>query len=167
MKGIITVISVVFYLGSFAQIEVVEYDKKLTSEVSLAHDIPFPTANSSCGLVTISVSEQIFSGGCPGNLVQTFTFSDGCGNSATAERYISLRDSFGPVFDFSPANLEVGKLSKAPAAPKLTAQDDSGYPVDIKMTETQGEGELIRIWTATDVCGNQTTIEQVVALKSL
>lgn len=167
MKGIITTTLLLFCLSSFAQIEVEEYERKLSSEVSLVGELDFPVAFSKCGEVTTSVTEQLFSGGCPGNLVQTFTFSDDCGNSATAERYISLRDSFPPVFRDTPESVAVADISKAPAPPEVTASDDNGFKVDVQMTIEQTDEVLTRTWTATDVCGNVSRIQQVISIKGL
>jgi hypothetical protein len=167
MKGIITTTLLLFGLSTFAQIEVEEYERKLSSEVSLVGELAFPQAFSKCGDVTTSVSEQLFSGGCPGNLVQTFTFSDECGNTATAERYISLRDSHPPVFNETPQNVSVTDLSKVPAEPKITASDDSGLKVEVELVEEMKDETLTRTWVATDVCGNESRIQQVISVKSL
>jgi hypothetical protein len=62
---------------------------ELEDQVDLG-DIEIPKAVSTCSEITSTFSDQIFSGGCLGTLVRTYSFKDTCGNAATAEQYISL-----------------------------------------------------------------------------
>lgn len=153
--------------ASLSQITVADYERKHTSNVDEVADIPFPSAESTCGMVTTSVSEHMMSGGCPGNLVQTFTFSDDCGNSATAERYISLRDNTPPVFTFTPVSVEIDDWKNEPAVPVMEATDNSGHRVNIELVVKEKADHKTRIWTATDVCGNSAEMRQTVSIAGL
>jgi hypothetical protein len=163
MKSVLTTLVLLF--GAFAlkaQITVAQYDIKLTADVDDLESIPAVTATSECGDVNVSLDEKTFSGGCLGTLVYTYTFTDDCGNEATAQQFITLTDTTPPVFvDFAPT-LTAASADEIPAAVEPTATDNSGKPVKVTLKEEQKRKKLIRIWTAEDQCGNTTVQEQEV-----
>ena len=146
-----------------AQITVEDYEKKLRANVDSLEYINAVQANSTCGEVIVNTTDQMFSGGCMGTLVRTYRFTDECGNTARAEVYITLEDTEKPYFKERFPDVEM-KKEDIELAPKAEAGDNSGMPVEIALSETGEEGKIIREWTATDRCGNSTTMRQVVTV---
>ena len=105
-------------------------------------------------------------------LTRTWTLSDGCGNTAVYTQVINVNDITGPVFTSQPAPLiSVDCASEIPDAPSLTAEDncyDPSVPVTVTLNEVISEQtctnkfKLTRTWTATDACGNTSTVSQTI-----
>ncbi|NNE55363.1 MAG: hypothetical protein HKN32_05045 [Flavobacteriales bacterium] len=150
-------------LVGFSQISIEEYERKVTSNLDSLEYLNPIYASSECGEVFVNTSDQMFSGGCMGTLVRTYRFSDECGNTARAEKYISLRDTEAPYFVKRFPDQEVPR-GEVPLAPQAEAGDNSGMPVEIKFSERKTEGKVIREWIATDRCGNSSTMRQVLTL---
>jgi len=131
------------------------------------------TAVDNCnGLVTISFNEQNIPGSCPNNysIIRTWVASDVCGNSQTHTQQITIQDTTPPVFIGNiPSNEVFAKCDGIPEAPVLTATDNCGT-VTIDYSEVKIDGDctnkyrLERTWKATDLCGNETQITQIVYL---
>ena len=156
MKNLTIVLFLLF--GAFsaqAQITIAPYEIELAANIDAVDDIPAVTASSTCGDVTTEVKDMVFSGGCLGNLVRTYTFSDDCGNVERAQQFIKLQDNTPPV-------IEVGVLANTDdglAFPEVSANDNSGKKVELTFTEKSINGQTARVYTATDVCGNTATKE--------
>jgi hypothetical protein len=168
MKSII--LSLAFALGAMftaqAQITIENYERELKVNVDDTDQLQAPKASSSCGELQVTRKEAIFSGGCLGNLVLTFTYTDECGNSATAEQYCLLLDTVDPVFNEKPEDLQVANESEIPDAPKVTASDNSDGKVKVVMEEQREKKALIRTWTASDQCGNIVKHTQRITFKA-
>jgi ribosomal protein S26 len=105
-------------------------------------------------------------------LTRTWTLTDPCGNTATYTQIINVDDKTGPVFTHPPASLiEVDCADEIPEAPYLFAEDNC-YNLATLPTVTLKEViseqqcankfKLTRTWTATDACGNTSTVSQVI-----
>ncbi|WP_306643930.1 hypothetical protein [Sanyastnella coralliicola] len=165
MKKLILTLAVVLgALWSTAQITIDPYQIEMRVSVDEVEKLDAITATSACGEISVSVKLQQFSGGCLGNTVRTFTFTDGCGNTETAQQFLILTDDVPPVFDAIPESITASK-DDVPAAAEVTATDNSGKDVEITMTEVVERKRIIRTWTAEDQCGNKATKEQVISLK--
>lgn len=149
-----------------AQITVVDYEMKLSADLDNLDALAAVEATSTCDAVTSSIDDKVFSGGCAGTLVRTYTFTDECGNEASAQQFISLIDNAGPVFDAFPENT-TASADALPAAPELTAKDNSGQSVKISMEERTENDRVVRIWTAEDPCGNTTIRQQVIGIDGI
>ncbi len=145
-----------------AQITLGTYEKEIKINVNDLDQLRAPEANSDCGEVEMSKTEAIFSGGCLGNLVITYTFTDECGNTANAEQFCLLVDTDGPQFTTSPRDLQVASEKDIPEAESMNAEDNSGKEVKISLEEVKEKHQLKRIWTAKDKCGNTTVTEQII-----
>jgi hypothetical protein len=141
----------------------------------------------------ISVSAVLMSGGCIGTWYRTWTATDDCGNSATAEQMIMLEDEIAPEFitDSLPAdtvmvyvnyNCDANYLPVVTGV--LTSEDaddncdncfDQNLVVDYTTTEPvevclgdddtpQGTKEVTRTWTVTDQCENTSEFVQTIFL---
>ncbi|MEL6922582.1 MAG: lamin tail domain-containing protein, partial [Bacteroidota bacterium] len=127
------------------------------------------TATDNCGTVDVDVIQMASFSVCPGGIiVRTFTATDACGNTTTAEQLITvLADITPPTFTFIPASRTVscgGDLSLGMA----TAEDNcSGDNVNIEMYDDGAVdpctgGTITRIFVATDACGRVSTAEQTI-----
>jgi len=134
-----------------------------------------PTATDNCGgAVTITfVSDVITNQTCADRFTVTRTYraTDACGNSATCPQIITVFDNTPPVFINPPANVTVECFLIPPVPPNPTASDNcAGAVTVIFLGEIQSPGvcpvvyTLTRTWRATDVCGNSSTVSQVVTV---
>ena len=125
-----------------------------------------------CGEVMLTEMRDTIPGDCPQafTLVRTFMAMDACGNHAWAQQLIEVVDDMGPVF------LPYESTVYVPCD-AFNPQDAGQFPLEA----TDGCGEVtleveascnsggclwsyLRVWTATDACGNQTEVEQYVVL---
>ncbi|MRG44417.1 T9SS type B sorting domain-containing protein [Chitinophaga sp. SYP-B3965] len=151
----------------------------VTVECNAIPTAPVMTATDNCSTatgVTVNYTENRVNipGACVNNyqLVRTWTAMDECGNSSIVSQTITVQDTTAPVFTTSaPANATV-ECDMVPAQPALTATDNcsAAANVTVTMAETRINGsctnnyQLIRTWTATDECGNDTTITQTLTV---
>lgn len=150
-----------------AQITVDSYPIELAANIDQLDEVAALTAQSTCGEVSVEVKEAIYSGGCLGNLVRTYVFSDECGNVARAEQFIKLEDTTPPVIEEVAANLTSSSMDKLPEAPAIKANDNSGKPVEVSLSEKRMGDEVVRVWTAEDQCGNTSIVKQTIKLSDI
>ena len=138
---------------------------------------PNMTATDNCSTgnnVTVRFSEtrRDIPGACINNyeLVRTWTATDECGNFNTVSQTLTVQDTTAPVFTSpAPANVTV-ECDKVPAQPDLAATDNCAGNVTVVKNEQRIDStcantyRLIRTWTATDVCGNSTTVTQTLTV---
>ena len=143
-----------------------------TAECSDDMPVVMATASDNCGEVTVTMEPSIEQGECTGEyvLTRTYTAMDECGNSSTATQTITVHDTTAPVFDAFAPTLVVectdGDGDDLTYMP-LTATDNCGeitYTVESMCVSGGCLWTIMRIWTATDDCGNSTTVEQYLML---
>ncbi|QHS58559.1 gliding motility-associated C-terminal domain-containing protein [Chitinophaga agri] len=139
------------------------------------------TATDNCaGTLTVAPIEERQDAGasCPSNylLVRKWIAIDACGNrSDTLMQIITVRDMTPPVFaGTSPANITVD-CDKVPAGEIMTATDNCtpgsiiAAPVDtrkaISSSKCADYYQIVRTWTATDLCGNKTVLTQTITVQ--
>ena len=147
------------------------------NQVSMACDLYDETAlydivvDDICGFDSVYVSSTLeVSGSCSPNYLRTYTAVDACGNSSTFEQSISLIDTVAPVFTFVPESVTLDCSEEWPdpmddAALMATAEDNCAEVTVTWADETQpgdcpGSTILERTFTATDECGNASTVVQ-------
>ncbi|MBK7343143.1 MAG: gliding motility-associated C-terminal domain-containing protein [Saprospiraceae bacterium] len=129
------------------------------------------TADDNCDndvAVTVNVSEKALN--CGYQIVRTFTATDDCGNTATAQQVITVTDTGAPVLMGVPADitidLKAGQTVPAPAT--VTATDECDNNVQVTYTQIEDTKDcgylLIRTWTATDDCGNTAQGTQMISV---
>ncbi|ATL48410.1 hypothetical protein COR50_15260 [Chitinophaga caeni] len=127
--------------------------------------------------VTKSQTRVDIPGACASNyeLHRTWTLTDACGNSAVINQVVTVVDTTRPVFDIPvPADVTV-QCDNIPAQVDITATDNCSPATAINIQKDQrredipgacsGNYRLVYTWTATDACGNDTTITQVVTVQ--
>ncbi|QHS58920.1 HYR-like domain-containing protein [Chitinophaga agri] len=139
------------------------------------------TANDACnGTMTITPIEVRVDqpGACASNyqLIRKWVAVDGCGNASdTLRQVITVRDMTPPVFTVTaPTNITVD-CDKVPAGDTLSATDNCTpgaivvIPVDtrrnISGSKCTDNYQIIRTWTATDLCGNKTVLTQTITVQ--
>ncbi|SDH04285.1 gliding motility-associated C-terminal domain-containing protein [Chitinophaga filiformis] len=139
------------------------------------------TANDACaGALTITPIEVRVDqpGACASNyqLIRKWVAVDACGNASdTLRQVITVRDMTPPVFSNpAPANITVD-CDKVPAGQPLTATDNctpgtiTVTPVDVRKnlsgSRCTDNYQIIRTWTATDLCGNKTVLTQTITVQ--
>ncbi len=157
--------TLIFFLPfSFSgQINIEDYPRQIDCQIDGTQDLPVPKAESKCGEVKTEVSENLFSGGCLGTLVRTYIYTDGCGNTTSAEQYVSLKDNLEPQLIGVPADIEVAE-DNVPLATSVSARDNSGQDTPVKFSEKRENGFIVRTWTSTDPCNNTATGVQKIRL---
>ncbi|MCK7555212.1 hypothetical protein MKQ70_09430 [Chitinophaga sedimenti] len=143
---------------------------------------PTLTATDNCSpdKVTVTMNEQRVNqpGACANNyqLIRTWTATDICGNVTVATQTITVQDTTRPVFtSVTPANVTV-ECDAVPAQPDLSATDICS-PGGVTVTKAEqridqpgacaNNYQLIRTWTATDECGNSTTVTQTITVQDM
>ncbi len=110
--------------------------------------------------------ELIIGDSCNYTITRTWTSADACGNEGTIAQVITVQDITPPVFANVPADITVD-CGAIPAPINPTATDNC-TSATINLVESEpasscsGNYTILRTWTATDNCGNQSTAEQYV-----
>jgi gliding motility-associated-like protein len=108
-------------------------------------------------------------GSCGGTITRTWTYTDACGNNATATQTITVNDNVAPVLAAAPANVTVECLADVPAMTNLTWTDNcdgtgSVAGTDGALVGGSCGGTITRTWTYTDACGNNATTTQTITV---
>ncbi len=133
-----------------------------------------PTADDNCNLVSFDFVDVVTETNCAGDIItRTWTATDNCGNSTTASQTMTPQDNVDPVFDCitngdCPID-EVLACNQTPSDLTLTASDNcSDATVTlVENINTEGCTETItRTYTATDACGNTSSISYNITVKN-
>ena len=143
-------------------------------QIECGQTIPMtlPIAEDGCGNVLITESVDTLDGSCPQSfsLIRSFVATDDCGHQAFAQQIVDVVDTTPPVFDAfeSTVYAECGEVSGNDLTYlSLTAQDacsEVGYTVESTCNSGGCQWSYLRVWTATDACGNSASVEQFVVL---
>lgn len=132
------------------------------------------TDNCSVTLSAIQFTENQIAGICPFiNVInRSWEVTDQCGNKAKATQKISLKDDIPPVVSNVPSDITVN-CNEIPAKIDPTIKDNCDLNPVITYLETKIAGScpqtytLERKWTATDKCGNFTTVKQIINVQDV
>jgi hypothetical protein len=127
------------------------------------YDVVLATATDNCDEdVTITYSDILVSGGaCQGRIIRTYTATDDCGNTATAEQFITLIDNVDPVLvEATPdATYECGVDEYSTPSAQFSDNCDDELTVSMEMASST-DGCITTItytFTAEDNCENTAT----------
>ncbi len=159
------------YSGGDITAPVLTVPATVTVECDEIPAVGVPTATDNCdATVTITYDGETRTNGiCEDTytLTRTWTATDNCGNATSLSQTISVQDTTAPVLTV-PATVTV-ECDEIPAVGVPTATDNCDATVTIVYdgeTRTNGICEdtytLTRTWTATDNCGNATSLSQTI-----
>ncbi len=128
-----------------------------------------PTATDNCDPDPhITLSDELLPGNCDDQytLVRTWTAIDNCGNTAQLSQRISVEDTTPPVISGVPANFTLECDEPIPPGTTPSATDNCDPDPELTMGEQRIDGicegnyTIVRSWTATDRCGNSSSMSQ-------
>jgi hypothetical protein len=135
------------------------------------------SASDNCDYVTPEYNETRVNGTClyQYTMIRTWTATDLVGNTVEDVQTIEVADVTPPIFTPATVTEELGPFEwdSVPDAINVTATDDFDGDVDVDYVEVKIDGvddyhyTLNRTWTATDTCGNQAIMQQVVTVHDI
>ncbi len=166
MKKKLSVFSVlsILCISSQAQIKIQPYSREISCDVDALADLPTIAASSASGKVEIAYSENIYSGGCLGTLVRTFSYSDEMGNKAEAQQIVHIIDNKPPRLLGEAPNISTTP-DMIPEPAQFAAIDNSSETYDVLFSEVKQDKRITRVWTCTDSCGNIARKTQVIQIE--
>ncbi len=126
------------------------------------------SATDNCNEVRITFEDLRVSGGCAGQIIRTYTAIDACDNSSEFVQIIDLIDETAPEASIEPTDLELECTDEVPATEvSFTDNCDDEVSVIYDQTETGDSCEQIitRTWIASDQCGNETIVDQIITIR--
>ncbi|WP_417872061.1 hypothetical protein, partial [Winogradskyella sp.] len=141
----------------------------------VAPEFEAATGQDTCGLVTISGSDSETATAC-GNtrtIIRTWTATDSCGNSVSANQTITVVDTTAPTFTV-PADITI-ECDVDPSDLSITGDvtdetDNCSTGLEATYTDSVANGScanesvITRTWTLTDECDNTTTLVQTITV---
>lgn len=117
--------------------------------------------------MTLTETNSRTDGTCPQEFTftRTWTATDGCGNTSTAQQTIIVSDTQAPFATFVPADMQLTCLDDVPVDEATFEDVCDANPMVVRKDSMAGDGctdRLIRMWTVTDDCGNSMTASQVI-----
>src|SRR6185436_9540467 len=129
------------------------------------------TATDNCTTASMAYTDAVTNAcGNTRTITRTWSAWDSCNNTSRCVQVIAVRDTTAPVVT-PPANItrECGQSTATNATGVATATDANGVATitySDTVTNTCGNTVVIvRRWTATDVCNNVTTANQVITVR--
>ena len=131
------------------------------------------TATDSCGDVSMSFEETILDGACNGDYIieRIWTATDECGNETNLTQLITVQDTIAPTI-VTPFDENVtAACDDIPEVPQLVFEDTCSDNISVEFDETSTQAndfedyEIIRTWTVTDDCGNESIFTQTITVE--
>src|SRR5690606_37239183 len=128
------------------------------------------TAVDSCGgdITVTGVDSINDTDPCNVIITRTWTFTDACNNSDSVSQTITVSDTTAPELVTTLQTELTVSCANIPDAPEPQFQDNCNQTVTIVFNETSTfdgtaqDYQIIREWSATDSCGNETVVMQTV-----
>ncbi|WP_439151174.1 HYR-like domain-containing protein [Winogradskyella sp.] len=140
-------------------------------DVTITGDMTDEADNCDTGLEAV-YTDSIVDGDCVNTymIVRTWTLTDACDNVTTAQQTINVEDTRAPTFEGTlPGEITI-ECDAIPAAETITAIDNCSDSITVVFEESNTAGAcdnefvLVRIWTATDECGNAVSHTQTITV---
>lgn len=145
-------------------------DLTIDCEETIPHTPPL--AEDECsGPVILTPSDVTISLNCGYRIDRTWVATDQCGNSTSALQRITVTDIQPPNLGTPPGDLTIQCDEPLPPVPFIVAEDNcDGNPFVELVVQTipgncPGNYEVLRIWIATDNCGNSSSISQSITVR--
>ena len=129
-------------------------------------------ATDNCdAFVQITFNEQMIPGGCGSSftLVRTWTAIDNCGNQDIQSQNISVGDDSPPLFSDVPDDMNMECPAQGDFDMPTVTDDCSDVNVIFDDETIAGacpqSYSMVRTWTATDDCGNVTTVSRTMTVE--
>ena len=125
-----------------------------------------PTFSDGCGgTIIVIYTDSTVNGSCANEkiLTRTWKATDECGNVATCNQTMTIRDTIDPSLHSLPSDMTIECGNTIPGPPAVTASDNCDATPNLTYAEVQQSlscpnlYRLRRTWTATDDCGNSVT----------
>jgi hypothetical protein len=115
--------------------------------VECSDDLPEAWAEyeEECGEADLSISEEVITSDCPSQhqLIRTYTATNSCGLSSSVAQTIDVQDTTPPVFNQTPADIEIDCGEEIPEAGLVTATDTCDGDLEVVFNEEiLGDGEV-------------------------
>jgi hypothetical protein len=135
-----------------------------------------PTAVDNCDVsVTVTYNETILNGSCADSYAirRVWTATDDCGNVCVSTQIVTVIDTQAPTFNINTVPVDVtlscGAPIPSPASPTAVDNCDKSVTITFNEAMSQVVGPcpktlIVRVWTATDNCGNSTTAAQTICI---
>ena len=111
-------------------------------------------------------SEEIGTG-CPYTITRKWVATDNCGNQDSLVQVLTVEDNEAPTFIGSAPSGPVD-CDNIPVAANITVTDNCDGNASLVFSEEIGTGcpyTITRKWVATDNCGNQDSLVQVLTVE--
>ncbi len=143
-------------------------DLSLTCGAFIPEPLDFSVTDN-CSAVEVSYNEETMPGACADTytITRTWTATDQCDNSSELIQVIEVADSDPPVFDQVLLDITASCGEELPV-PEVTASDACGGTVKIQYDQQVSPGgcpNIFRVWTASDMCGNSSTLVQTIFIE--
>ncbi len=152
-------------------------DKQILCSESILPSNPnlgTPVATNNCGGTSTATYTDVFvyAVSPPCSLIRTWTITDNCGNSATCNQLIIIKDQSIPVI-FCPVNVSIactastlpGNTGTATATDNCSIFPGISYADAITVSPTCIQNySIARTWKATDECGNSAYCTQSITV---
>lgn len=128
-------------------------------------EIPIVEASDNCSdSIPIQFTEEVVPG-CPILVIRTWSVMDEAGNTQTEVQTITIFDVTAPVI-ICPDDVSVQCGDPIdPAITGMALAADDCTPVNLSYLDSSFDpcpGDITRVWTAIDECGNVATCEQII-----
>jgi hypothetical protein len=142
----------------------IDFDSEVT--IGCNDELPEILVDDNCGAVEVTITDEIIPGTCvyEYDVIRTIKAMDICGNVTSAIQTVHVGDGSGPIIE----GVEE-EICDDLSIPDVTAWDPCAEAyVPVTMTQDTldvpcKDGLVIhRVWTATDICGNVATAEQII-----
>ena len=125
-------------------------------------------ADACTSSVTVGYTDAAGDDNCFGGdvIVRTWTATDDCGNTSSADQIITLVDAVAPYFTSVPADVDLECGDDLPM--DMATAEDVCSGVTVTMADVEGDANctgmavITRTFTATDGCGNSSTAVQTI-----
>ena len=120
-----------------------------------------------CDEWTLTYSDDEVSGGCAGEVIRTYTAIDACENTSEFVQILDLFDNTAPVASANPADASY-ECTDEYLLEEVTFTDNCDEEVSVVYEAVESgdscESTITRTWVATDACGNETIVDQVITI---